>query len=39
MQDLIECVAFVRCPTSQSLAYWITLFVIGAFLAVVSRRR
>jgi hypothetical protein len=38
MQDLIECVAFVGCPTAQSLAYWITLFVIGAFLAVVSRR-
>jgi hypothetical protein len=39
MQDLIECVAFVGCPTSQSLVYWVVLFIIGAYLAVVSRRR
>jgi hypothetical protein len=36
---LIECVAFVGCPTSQSLGYWGAVFVIGAYLAVVSRRR
>jgi len=37
--DLMKCVAFVGCPTSQSLVYWIIVFVIGAFLAVVSRQR
>jgi hypothetical protein len=37
--DVKKGVGFVGCPTSQSLAYWITVFVIGAFLAVVSRQR
>lgn len=37
--DVLKCVGFVGCPTSQSLVYWIIVFVIGAFLAVVSRQR
>jgi hypothetical protein len=37
--DVLKCVGFVGCPISQSLVYWITVFVIGAFLVVVSRRR
>jgi hypothetical protein len=37
--DVLKCVTFVGCPTSQSLVYWTIVFVIGAFLVVVSRQR
>jgi hypothetical protein len=37
--DVLKRVGFVGCPTSQSIVYWVIVFVIGTYLAVVSRQR